>query len=400
MIRVTTANAFATSVENLQRRQVELNRAQEQLTSGKRVLNPSDDPAAAARAERARALSQRADATQRAVDASKNAMTLTESALGDATELVQQARELVVAAGNASYSDKQRQDVANQLAEIRKQLLGVANRGDGAGGYVFSGQGASQPPFLDRSGGVAYIGTGGEVQVASDEPLPLTFDGNRAWLAAPTGNGVFKTSSNTSAAWIDAGRVTDPSKLPPDADLDYSIEFSVSAGVTSYRVLRNDGTEAVSATPYTSGKAIEFDGMAMAISGTPANGDTFDVTASTPDQSAFDVLDQLIADLKTPNRTTAQVTQTVQSGLRDLDSVAGQLQGTRSMAGEILNRIDGVSSRVTDLKLFAESTRSSAEDLDMVQAISDVQNQQTGYSAALQTYASLQKMSLFDYIKA
>jgi flagellar hook-associated protein 3 FlgL len=55
---------------------------------------------------------------------------------------------------------------------------------------------------------------------------------------------------------------------------------------------------------------------------------------------------------------------------------------------------------VTDLKNYAESTRSDAEDLDMVQAISDFQNQQTNYSAALQTYASLQKMSLFDYIKA
>jgi flagellar hook-associated protein 3 FlgL len=35
----------------------------------------------------------------------------------------------------------------------------------------------------------------------------------------------------------------------------------------------------------------------------------------------------------------------------------------------------------------------------MVQAISSFQNKQTGYQAALQTYSSLQRMSLFDYIK-
>jgi flagellar hook-associated protein 3 FlgL len=166
MFRITTANAYAASVDNLQNRQYELNMAQQRLTSQKRVLAPSDDPAAAARAERSRAMIQRADANQRAVDASKNSMTLTEAALGDATELIQQARELVVAAGNASYSAAQRKDVANQLTEIRKQLLSVANRGDGAGGFVFAGQGATQPPFADQPGGVAYMGTGGEVQVA------------------------------------------------------------------------------------------------------------------------------------------------------------------------------------------------------------------------------------------
>jgi flagellar hook-associated protein 3 FlgL len=115
--------------------------------------------------------------------------------------------------------------------------------------------------------------------------------------------------------------------------------------------------------------------------------------------SVFDAIDKAVKALKTPGMTSAQITQTVQTGLRDLDSVSNQLQSSRSMAGEVLNRVDGATSRVSDLKLFGETTRSNAEDLDMVQAISNFQNQQTGYQAALQTYSSLQRMSLFDYIK-
>jgi flagellar hook-associated protein 3 FlgL len=103
--------------------------------------------------------------------------------------------------------------------------------------------------------------------------------------------------------------------------------------------------------------------------------------------------------LKTPLRTGAQISQTVQNGLRDLDSLSDHLQAARSMTGEVLNRIEGVKGRLEDIKLFGETTRSDAEDLDMVRAISDFQNQQTGYQAALQTYASMQRMSLFDYIK-
>lgn len=396
MFRISTSSAYAAAIDNLQRRQQDMTEAQQQLTSGKRVLKPSDDPTAAARGERARALMQRETATQRAVDASKNSMTLTEAALGDAGELVQQARTLIVQAGNASYTDKERQDLANQLTQIRGQLLGVANRNDGSGGYVFSGQGVGQPPFIDRPGGVQYTGTGGQMQVASDEPLPLTLDGQKTWLSAQSGNGVFTTgNANSQTAWIDAGRVTDPSLL---TDSNYEIQFSVNAGATTYSILKDGAATAVVDAPFQSGKAIEIDGMAVNVSGKPAQGDSFTIGQSQPDLSIFNTLDTVITDLKKPARTNAQITQSVQTALRDVDAVSNALQSARSMAGETLNRIDGVASRVSDLQLFAETTRSNAEDLDMVKAISEFQNQQTGYQAAMQTYASVQKMSLFQYI--
>jgi len=396
-MRTSTLTSYATSLANLQRRQTEMSDAQSRLTSGLRVMHASDDPTAAARAERARALMQRADSTQRAVDASRNSMTLTESALSDAGELLQQARELVTAAGNASYSDAERADVANQLSEIRKQLMGVANRSDGSGGYVFSGQGAGRPPFLERPGGVDYVGTGGAVRVASDEPLPLTLDGSQVWLSAPTGNGVFETRTvSGSGSWIDTGRVTAPDQITGST---YAINFTVSGGTTSYSILQDGVATSMANVPYVAGQAIEIDGMAVTVSGSPADGDSFELAPAEPDLSVFDALDRVVNELKTPLRTTAQITQSVQNGLRDLDSLSDHLQSARSMTGEVLNRIDGVSGRLDDLKLFGETTRSDAEDLDMVQAISDFQNQQTGYQAALQTYSSMQRMSLFDYIK-
>ena len=66
MIRTSTLNTYAAAIANLQRRQSEMSDAQARLTSGLRVMHASDDPTAAARAERARALTQRADSTQRA----------------------------------------------------------------------------------------------------------------------------------------------------------------------------------------------------------------------------------------------------------------------------------------------------------------------------------------------
>ena len=104
-MRVATSFAYENSVAILQRRQAALVEGQEQLTSGKRVRKPSDDPAAAAQAERALAQIARSESIQRALDTSRQAMELTESALGAAGDLMQQARDQVMAAGNGSFSD-------------------------------------------------------------------------------------------------------------------------------------------------------------------------------------------------------------------------------------------------------------------------------------------------------
>jgi flagellar hook-associated protein 3 FlgL len=287
--------------------------------------------------------------------------------------------------------------VAKQIAGIRQQLLAVANRGDGNGGFVFSGQGAGAAPFVDRSGGVAYTGAGGSVQAASDASLPLTLDGGQVWLSAPSGNGVFETHGASKTAWIDGGRVTSPQALTGG---NYQIAFSVAGGQTTYSVVKDGSTSVVSGAPYISGQAIEFDGLSVAITGAPAAGDHFEIAPSRPDGSIFDALDQAAQGLQTPGQTATSVTQTVQDALHGLDAAATHLQGLRGMAGEVLKRIDAVQGHLADTKLQGETLRSNAEDLDMTQAISDFQTKQTGYQAALQTYASMQKLSLFTYIQA
>ena len=132
-MRIATHNGYINSIDTLVDRQARLAATQQQMTTGKRVNHSSDDPAAAARAERALATERRTVANQRGADASSNAMALTEAALGDAGGLLQTAREALVAAGNATYTDVERAGVADQLTSLRDQLLAVANRTDGSG---------------------------------------------------------------------------------------------------------------------------------------------------------------------------------------------------------------------------------------------------------------------------
>jgi 2-polyprenyl-3-methyl-5-hydroxy-6-metoxy-1,4-benzoquinol methylase len=136
--RVGTYNAFDSAVRNINSRYATLSSLQENLTSGKRVLRPSDDPTAAAQAERARTRIARVETDQRALALQKDSITTAESTLGEANDALQSFRELVVSAGNGSYSATERAAILQQLTSLRDEIYAQANRSDSNGIPLFT----------------------------------------------------------------------------------------------------------------------------------------------------------------------------------------------------------------------------------------------------------------------
>ena len=96
--------------------------------------------------------------------------------------------------------------------------------------------------------------------------------------------------------------------------------------------------------------------------------------------------------------TGSTASQAVATALTQIDSGMDRLQAAQGQAGEWLNRADTIADAQKRQTVQLEADRVRAEDLDMVKGISDFQKIQTGYQAALQSYASVQKMSLFNFI--
>ena len=242
-----------------------------------------------------------------------------------------------------------------------------------------------------------YAASPGTTLTEKTTGLPLTTDGNAAWLTARTGNGVFVPSAGASVqnATIDSGRVSNPSALTSST---YTLQFSVSGGATTYAVLKDGVATGVTAAPYVTGQAINVDGMTVSVSGTPATGDQFTLAPSTPTLSVFGTLDRAIAGLQTTGRTGSQIAQANGDTLRDIDSSMNNLGSARAAAGQVLNRIDTETDRLQTQNVASTTERSNAEDVDMVHAISDFQNKQSGYDAALKSYSLVQRLSLFQYV--
>ena len=127
-MRVSTANSYDNTIAHLARRQAELAAQQERVTTGMRVLKPSDDPVAATLAETAANRLSRTNADLRALEASRASLQQAESGLRESGDLIQQVRDLLITAGNATFTDAEREDVAKQLEGLREQLIAVANR--------------------------------------------------------------------------------------------------------------------------------------------------------------------------------------------------------------------------------------------------------------------------------
>ena len=107
----------------------------------------------------------------------------------------------------------------------------------------------------------------------------------------------------------------------------------------------------------------------------------------------FSALDSAINDIRNaPNSNAAS------QALANLDSGLERMHNMRGYAGELLNRADRITGDQEKRSIQLEDDRSRAEDLDMIKGFSDFQNQQVGYEAALKSYASVQKLSLFNFI--
>ena len=117
------------------------------------------------------------------------------------------------------------------------------------------------------------------------------------------------------------------------------------------------------------------------------------------DLSVFDLLGRIADELATPGRDGASIGAAVRDGLRDVDASMDRLSSQRARLGESLGRVDNVEARLAQVVLAGQTERSNAEDLDMVQAVSEFQSQQTGYDAALKTYSMVQRMSLLDHLR-
>src|SRR6185312_7698638 len=157
-MRVSTSWAQQQSVGSMMDRQSNLSDLNTQLSTGKRINQPSDDPVGAARALDLTHLTADTAQYQRNITSANARLGLEDQSLSNTSNVLGRVRTLLLQAANGSQNDGTRGDIAAEMVQLRQQLLGQANSKDGQGDYLFAGNRTGTMPFVSQGGGVAYVG--------------------------------------------------------------------------------------------------------------------------------------------------------------------------------------------------------------------------------------------------
>jgi flagellar hook-associated protein 3 FlgL len=401
-MRISTATFNNDAVSQMDQLETELQQTQTELSSGSQIQNAADNPIGAAEVNQ---MNVEVSASTQYVTNSTSANTnlsLEEQALSNATSIMQSAVSLATEANNSALTPANRADIATQLQQDLASLTSIGNSTDSAGNYLFGGYANTSPPFTQSNGTVTYNGSDQveQVQISANQSISGGDTGATAFMNIPTGNGTFTVSAastNTGTASIGGGTVTDPTTYAADAATGtgtYTISFT---DPSDYQVTDSNGNVVGSGT-YTNGDTISFNGAEVALNGTPAAGDSFTV-APAGTSSAFSALSNLITTLNSSTLNSGQLTTQINAAVQQIQNSVTNFSNVSASVGARINAITASQSTATSVTTTLKTNISTLQDTDYTQATTQLSTEELALQAAQESYASLEKLSLFNYIQ-
>lgn len=403
-MRVSTAYFTQRGLNSMMEQQNRLAQIQEQISSGKRLGSPSDDPTGAAQILRLEQALSVTDQYQRNAENAQNRLTLGESTLNSVQNSLIRIRELAIQGTNSTIGNTDRKALAQEVREQLNQLVSLANTKDANQEYLFSGYKVTTKPFSQAADGTfVYSGDQGQraLKISSGRNINDSDSGNDVFVNIKNGNGTFQTSANVlnnGTGVFDVGQVVDPTTYVADT---YTITIGGTPDNLTYGVTGvASGVVVAAGTAFSSGGSIQFNGIQTGITGTPAVGDTFTISPSST-QDMFSSVQKLVTALDTSISSPAgqaDILNMVNPALSEIDLAFENITQIRTSIGARLNTIDDQKNNNEAFKLDMTTTLSKVKDLDIAQAAVELQSRLVALQAAQTAYTRIQGLSLFDHI--
>jgi flagellar hook-associated protein 3 FlgL len=330
----------------------------------------------------------------------QNHLGLEDSALTTVNQSLSQIQALAVQANNATVNTSDRQSLAAAMQQQLNAILSQANAQDENGRFLFGGSQDGGTPFALQASGIVYSGnsTVKMLTVGANREIAVNDPGDSVFLNLQSGDGhvvVSAGTTNTGTSYVTDLHVTDPSQATGHA---YSISFNGG----QYQVVDNTTTNIVATGTYTPDTAIQFDGLSLTLTGSPDNGDTYQVGPSAP-QDIFTTVQNLINMVasgtgSSPSQRAIQQTS-FYGALQALTGAQNHISSTLGGVGAREQTLSDASTQLSGLSTQLQKTVSGLQDLDYAGASAKLAQTQLALQAGEQTYAMVQGLSLFNYLR-
>jgi len=191
-MRISTGQIYRQGVNSMLETQSSLAKTQLQLSTGKRILAPSDDPSAATRVLKLEQAIATSTQYQRNADHADARLALEESIMINAGDILQRVRELAVQAGNDTLSAADRAAIALEVQESLEGMIQLANTQDSNDEYLFAGYQVGTEPFShDGAGNFTYNGDQGvrSLQIGPNRKVSIGDSGDAVFMRVDDGAG-------------------------------------------------------------------------------------------------------------------------------------------------------------------------------------------------------------------
>ncbi|WP_185265610.1 flagellar hook-associated protein FlgL [Halopseudomonas xiamenensis] len=420
-MRISTIQAFNTGVRGIQDNYAAAVRTQEQISSGKRILTPADDPVASVRLlqldQEAAKLSQYKDN----LTAATNSLTQQEAIFNSVNNVLQRVREITLEAGNGALDAAGRQALAQELAEREDELYSLLNSQNARGEYLFGGYQSDTQPFVrNPDGSYSYAGDEGQrsIQIGSAKMVAINDNGKQLFVDIGNVNRVetAAATSNTGSARISLGVVENKgsydSQFYPNSPVGIVITADADGEVAGYEIVDAAGDPLV---PPVIGELqanasgsyeIRHAGVVVTLDGELAVDDEFSISVGTGEQSekrsVLDSVRLLREALENTDDSTEgklQRRDMLAISLQNIDNAKDQVLGVQTSLGARLNVIESTMLENDEATLINTQVQSGLEDLDYAEALSRLSMQSIVLEAAQQSFVKISGLNLFNYLR-
>ena len=407
-MRISTGQLYDRSIRAVLDNQDDLSDVQQQLSTGKKLLRPSDDPVGSAQVIR---LTEEIDLI---AQYNKNNNLLTnsveqeETILGNVTDNIQRARQLMIQAGNGILDVDDRKAIAIEIGQIRDQIFDAMNSQSANGEYIFAGYQSATPAFSYTAGAsgnkYAFEGDEGlnEIRISNTFSLAMNNSGQTVFedVYARLDSQITSSSGVASAST----RISTQNEFDQFHSQNYdpvvaaNNEFQISISAADQVTITNVGTGAVVGTqPFISGESFEFKGQEFTIEGVV--GDTVNYALQKPEKKNIaETLNDFYNSLNDENISDQDYAQAISDALIGVDNSLTSIADSISLLGGKLNVAQSVFASNLDLEISNKTARANIEEVDYAEAVSELSKQEAALQAAQATFAKVTGLSLFDYI--
>jgi flagellar hook-associated protein 3 FlgL len=252
-MRISTGQISSNTIFNVQTASERFFRAQQTVTTGKRLNRPSDDPAALPDDLSLRTSIDNLAQFQKNLSDAKGFLGASDVAVGSAVSVVRNARILALQGSTDGASSEHRENLARQVDGLIESLATVANTNYGSR-YLFGGQHTTQAPFQLKAGDYEYRGgtrakgnADLKIDTAPQQPIVINLPGDEVFKEA------FKALKElkTNLQYGQPARISEESLPQLDKALDRLISIQADFGAKGQQVKATSERYARMETEYT-----------------------------------------------------------------------------------------------------------------------------------------------------